>query len=288
MLIGYGMPAVSAPTLTGTGAAWLSADAGTAMFDGKPGRRTRLRWLSGTPTTAQVLMVAAPLGTTIRPRVVALLGLKGVPEGVSVMVAGKRPADGSHIYTLGGGNSGVTRRMADGSIGCWLILGEGIDAITSLAVNLYNNAGGVTWATAATEFEIGEVVIMPAVTVRLSESWAIARVDPSAHIRSRGGQVSSVQATSYRRFTGSLAGSPTADVRGGALANGDDWETVAAAIVGGRRCCVVPQYRNSAGAIDPALLNRSAVYGVAVEFPGPQNIQRQYFGGAIAVEEVPP
>jgi hypothetical protein len=51
---------------------------------------------------------------------------------------------------------------------------------------------------------------------------------------------------------------------------------------------VVPQYRNSAGAIDVALCNRSAVYGVAVEFPGPQNIQRQYFGGAIAVEEVPP
>lgn len=290
MLIGYGMPQVSAPTLTGTGADWLSADGGTAMFDGKPARRTRIRWLSsGSPAIGQALMIAAPLAAATRPRVIGLLGLKNVPEGVSVMVAGKRTGDSSHVYTLGGSNTGVTRRMADGSIGCWMVVGEGIDPIVSLAVSIYNNLGGATWATAATEFEIGEIVIMPAVTVRLAEGWGIARLDPSAHTRTRGSQVSTVQATSFRRFTGSLAGAPTADARGGGLANGGDWETVAAMLTGGRRCVVIPQYRTlPGGAFDAALCNRTAVYGIAIEFPSPQNIQRQYFSGTMTVEEIPP
>lgn len=288
MLIGYGMPTVSAPTLTGAGAAWLSSDNGAAMFDGKPARRTRLRWLSGVPSTAHVLMIAAPLATTIRPRIIGLLGLKNVPEGVSVMVAGKRPADGSHVYVMGGGNTGVTRKMADGSIGCWLVVGDGADEITSLAVNLYNNKAGATWATATTEIEIGEIVVMPAVTVRLAEGWGMARLDPSSHTRTRGSQVATVQATSFRRFTGSLAGAATLEARGGGLANGEDWETVAAALTGGRRCCVIPQYRTLPGGVfDAALCNRTAVYGIALEVPGPQNIQRQYFSGTITVEEIP-
>jgi hypothetical protein len=289
MLIGYGMPAVSAPTFTGAGAAWLSADNGTAMFDRKPGRRTRMRWLSSaTPSIAHVLMIAAPLAAPIRPRIVGVLGLKGVPEGVSVMVAGKRPSDGAHVYTMGGGNTGVTRKMADGSIGCWFVVGEGADEITSLAVDLYNNAGGSTWATAATEIEIGEVVVFKAVTVGLADGWGIGRVDPSIHQRTRGGQLSTVAATSYRRFTGTLAGAATAAVRGGGLANGEDWETVAAALTGGARCVVIPQYRTLPGGVfDAALCNRTALYGIALEVPGPQNIQRQYFSGTMTVEEIP-
>lgn len=283
------MPQVLAPALTGTGAAWLSSDNGAALFDGKPARRTRVRWLSGSPTTGQVLMIAAPLVGTIRPRVIGLLGLKSVPAGVSVMVAAKRPADGSHTYTMGGGNTGVTRKMADGSIGCWLVVGEGSDAISSLAVNLYNNAGGSTWATAATEIEIGEIVVFQAVTLGLSDGWSIERVDPSSHTRTRGGQVSTVVASSYRRFAGALAGAAVDKVRGGALANGDDWETVAAELTGGRRVCVVPQYRDLAsGAFDAALCNRTALYGIATEIPGPQNLQRQYFSASMAVEEIPP
>lgn len=289
MLIGYGMPAVSAPTFTGTGAAWLSSDNGSAMFDGKPARRTRMRWLSsGSPSTAHVLMIAAPLATTIRPRIIGLLGLKGIPAGVSIMAAGKRPADGSHVYTMGGGNTGVTRKMADGSIGCWLVVGDNADAINSLAVNIYNNNGGATWATAATEIEIGEIVVMPAVTVRLADGWGMGRMDPSSHSRTRGSQVSTVQATSFRRFTGSLAGAATLEARGGGLANGEDWETIAAALTGGQRCCVIPQYRTLPGGVfDAALCNRTALYGIALEFPGPQNIQRQYFSGTMTVEEIP-
>lgn len=282
------MPAVGALTLTGAGAAWLSTDNGSAMVDGKPARRTRLRWLSTAPNVAQVLMIAAPLASLTRPRIIGLLGLKNVPEGVSVMVAGKRLADGAHVYTMGGGNTGVTRKMADGSIGCWLVVGDGSEEITSLAVNLYNNKGGATWATALTEIEIGELVVMPAVTVRLSDGWSIGRLDPSAHVRSRGSQVSTVRATSFRRFAGALAGAPTSEARGRGLANGEDWETVAAALTGGRRCCVIPQYRTLPGGVfDAELCNRTAVYGIATEFPGPQNIQRQYFSGTMTVEEIP-
>ena len=288
MLIGYGMPAVLAPSFTGTGAAWLTADNGSAMFDGKPARRTRMRWLSTTPTTAQVLMISAPLATPIRPRIIGLLGLKGVPAGVSVMAAGKRAGDGAHVYTMGGGNTGVTRQMADGSIGCWLVVGEGADEITSLAVNIYNSIGGTTWATAASEIEIGEIVVLKSVTLRLADGWSLGRVVPSVHQRSRGGHLSTVEAASYRRFSGSLAGAPTAEVRGGGLANGDDWETVAAALTGGRRCCVIPQYRTLPGGVfDAALCNRTALYGIALEVPGTQNIQRQYFSGTITVEEIP-
>lgn len=289
MLIGYGMPTVAAPVLTGTGAAWLTADNGAALFDGKPARRTRLRWLSGAPSTGQALMISAALGEPIRPRIIAVLGLKGVPTGVSVMAAGKRGGDSAHTYVMGGGNTGVTRRMADGSIGCWLVVGEGSDPIVSLAVSLYNSADGSVWATSATEFEIGEIVVFRAVTVGLSESWAIERVDPSSHLRTRGGQIGTVPATSYRRFAGNLAGAPIASVRGGGLANGDDWETVSAALVGGRRCCVIPQCRDIVTrAFDPMLANRSAIYGIATAVPGPQNLQRQYFNGSMTVEEVPP
>lgn len=56
MLIGYGMPAVATVTLTG--ATWLSADQGSALFDGKPGRASRIRRTSSLAITFTLVAIA--------------------------------------------------------------------------------------------------------------------------------------------------------------------------------------------------------------------------------------
>ncbi|CAN7388556.1 hypothetical protein LJR143_002173 [Pseudoxanthomonas sp. LjRoot143] len=241
----------------GAGAAWLTSDEGAALVDGKPGRAARVQRISGP------LAITLNFQSPIVLGVVALLGLN-LPEGVTITAAGA---------------AGVTRRLADGSVGCWLLAAPAAP-VASLVVVI---------DAAQTVVEIGEIVAMKSVTVRLSEGWSLQRVDTSVHARNRGGQVFTAAGASYRRFTGSLAGVATAEARGGGLANGEDWETIAAALTGGRRCVVIPQYRTLPGGVfDAALCNRTALYGIALEVPGPQNIQRQYFSGTMTVEEIPP
>ncbi|HHA2391248.1 TPA: hypothetical protein ACOENG_004410, partial [Stenotrophomonas maltophilia] len=72
------MPAVTTVTLTG--GTWLTADQGSALFDGKPGRASRIR------RTGE-LAITITLADAVAPAIIAILGLN-IPPGVQVSAVG--------------------------------------------------------------------------------------------------------------------------------------------------------------------------------------------------------
>lgn len=246
------MPAVETATLTG--GTWLSTDQGAALFDGKPGRSSRIRRTGS-------LAITITLAEAVVPGIVAVLGLN-IPPGVQVSAAGA---------------TGTTVRLPDGSVCAWLFP-QASAPVSTVSVEI---------ATTATNVDVGEIAIFRVVEVGISDGWAVATIDTSVHTRTKGGQVNTVPGPLYRRLTCTLSGRPTAAVRGGGL-GGTDWETVAAAIAGRRRSCVVPQYRDMVSkAFDPLLAARSALYGYPTQLPSAENISRQYFTGYMEFEEIP-
>lgn len=246
------MPAVETATLTG--GTWLSADQGAALFDGKPGRASRIRRTGS-------LAITITLAEAVVPGIIAVLGLN-IPPGVQVSAAGA---------------TGTTARLPDGSVCAWLFP-QASALVSTVSVEI---------ATTATNVDVGEIAIFRAVEVGISDGWAVATIDTSVHTRTKGGQVNTVAGPLYRRLTCTLSGRATAAVRGGGL-GGSDWETVAAAIAGRRRSCVVPQYRDMISkAFDSLLAARSALYGYPTQLPSAENISRQYFTGYMEFEEIP-
>lgn len=250
--MGYGMPAVQSVSLVG--GTWLTADAGAALFDGKPGRRSRI-------SRSGSLSINIVLADAIVPGIVAVLGLN-VPPGVQVSAAGA---------------TARTVRLPDGSVCAWLFP-SGAGPVSSVAVQI---------DTVVANVEVGEVAIFRAVDVGISDGWAVAAIDTSTHTRTKGGQVNTVPGATYRRLTATLSARATEVVRKGGLA-GADWETVAQAMAGRKRTCVVPQFRDMASKMfDPALAARTALYGYAAQLPSAENVSRQYFSGYLEFEEIP-
>ncbi len=246
------MPAVQSVSLVG--GTWLTADAGAALFDGRPARRSRI-------ARAGALAINVVLAEAIVPGVIAVLGLN-VPAGAPVRAAGA---------------SGVTVRLPSGSVCAWLFP-TGIVPLTTVTVEI---------DTTVTNVDVGEVAILRAVDLGISDGWGVATVDASAHVRTRGGQVNTVPGAVYRRFTGNLSARATEVVRKGGL-GGTDWESIAYALAGKSRGCVVPQYRDMQSKVfDPLLAARSAIYGHAVQLPTVENLSRQYFAGYLEFEEIP-
>lgn len=246
------MPAVASVALSG--ATWLTDDQGAALFDGKPGRAARVQ-------RTGALSITATLAQAIVPGIVAVLGLN-VPAGVAVRAAGA---------------TGTTVRLPDGSVCAWLFP-QGAAQVAAVSVEI---------DTTVTNVQIGEIAIFRAVDVGITDGWAVGLMDASVHTRTKGGQMNTVAGALYRRLTATLSGRPTEVVRKGGLA-GTDWECVAAALGGGRRGCMVPQYRNMATkAFDPMLAARAAIYGHATQLPRAENISRQYFTGYLEFEEIP-
>ncbi|MBN4969339.1 hypothetical protein JY439_02530 [Stenotrophomonas maltophilia] len=246
------MPAVTTVTLTG--GTWLSADQGSALFDGKPGRASRIRRTGS-------LAITITLADAVVPGIIAILGLN-IPPGVQVSAAGA---------------TGITVRLPDGSVCAWLFPQSAV-LVSTVSVEI---------GTTATNVDVGEIVIFRAVDVGIKDGWAVAMIDASVHARTKGGQVNTVPGALYRRLTCTLSGRSTQVVRGNGL-GGMDWETIGAALSGRRRSCVVPQYRDMVTkAFDPALATRSALYGYSTQLPSAENISRQYFSGYMEFEEIP-
>jgi len=245
------MPAVTTVTLTG--GTWLSSDQGSALFDGKPGRATRIR-RSGS------LAITIALTEAIVPGIVALLGLN-LPPGVTITAAGA---------------TAKTIRLPSGSVCAWLFP-QGPALVSTVSVQI---------DTTVTNVDVGEIGIFRVADVGISDGWAVAAVDTSVHARTKGGQVNTEPGPIYRRLTCTLSGRSTAVVRGSGL-GGTDWETIGAELAGRCRSCVIPQYRDIATRIlDPVLAARSALYGFPVQLPSIENISRQYFVAQMEFEEI--
>ncbi len=252
MLIGYGMPAVQSVALVGGN--WLTADAGAALFDGKPARRSRI-------ARTGALSVNITLTAAVVPRIIAVLGLN-LPAGVAVTAAGA---------------TGTTVQLPDGSVSAWLFP-TGAASVSSVSVEI---------DTPAMTVEIGEIAVLRAVDVGIADGWAVTTIDTSVHTRTKGAQLNTVEGPRYRRFTGNLSARPTDVAHNGGLA-GADWDALVLALQGRRRGCIVPEYsRAKGGPIDPVLAARSAIYGAASNTWSVENVSGRYFAGYLEFEEVP-
>lgn len=248
MKLAYGMPAVTNVALSG--GTWLTADAGSALLDGKPARKSRINRTGS-------LSLTITLASAIVPRVIALLGLN-LPAGVVITAATA---------------TATTRLMPDGTVCAWLFpLAGATDTVT------------VQITTAQSTIEIGEIAIMQAIEVGIRDGWQVDYVDSSRKERTKGGQLNAVPGAVWRRFTGEMSPRAVDQVVKGST----DWQHAAAALSAGGKGAIIPMHRDMlTKAFDPELAARTAMYGHAIELPGYSNVSRQYFSAYMAFEEIP-
>jgi hypothetical protein len=285
MLIGYHVPASPTVGIYAPGSGWLTADGGSACVDGKPARRARFGWRTNAPALADFCALYVDFTQAFVPRVGCVLGLQGVPEGVRLEAVGITPGGANFIL---GGNGGTQRtvRFADGTIGVFWVFGAAEAAISDFELRIYNDRNGVTWANAATQVDVGEVAVMPAVDVEHQSDWAVELVDPSTTSFSRGAQPGTSQRQAYRRMTCSLAAQNVAVVRAGGLANGMDWDQLAHVMVGDRRAIAIPRWRTPAGAVAVAEVQRTSLYGLG-RLTTTGHLGGDYYGATAVFQEVP-
>lgn len=289
MLIGYSMPSVTAIALGGgAGTAWMTTDGGAACHDGKPARRARFRWRDdGAPAIAHTVSITLTWAIATQVRVVAVLGLKNVPAGVKVEIYGKRPADAGTTYDFTGGNAGTVVQLVDGSFAAWFVLPAAVEPVQKVEFRFYNDLAGATWATAATLVDAGELVAMPAVDIPHESDWNDEPVDPTdSATLTNSAQPTSVRRQAYRRINATLTAGSAAEVRGAALANGMDWERVRAALLGDQRCCCIPRWATTAGAVDVAALHRTALYGTG-RIGAIEHLGGDHYGATTGFQEAP-
>lgn len=286
MLIGYSMPVASAVTLgagTDPAPAWLTADAGAACTDGKPARKARFQWNSNAiPAIGQYVQVLLTIPLT-SPRVCAILGLANVPAGTVLALYGKRAGDAAPTWNFGGGNTGTVQRFADGTFGCWFVLPAGAEAVTQIAFRIFNNNAGATWATPATTVDVGELVAMPGVEIKVDVDYSIARIDPSQTTSSRAAQLNTVARSSYRELACTFSPDPAGEsaVRFGGLANGMDWESLASVLTAGGRCAVIPRWASD------ARIQATAQYGIASEIGETVHLRGPFWNKPMKFREIP-
>lgn len=281
------MPPVTQIALSGgAGFAWLTSDNGSACYDEKPARRSRLRWRDdGVPAIAHTVSITVDIPST-KVGIVGVLGLRSVPAGAKLEVYGKRAADAGTTYNFTGQNTGTVQKFADGTYGAWFLLPDAAEAVTKVEFRFYNDVAGATWATAATTVDIGELVAMPVLDIDIDAGWTQPHIDPSQITRSRAAQVSAVAVTGYRELACTYSQALEAKVRYGGLTGGMDWTRLDTALMAGQRCVVVPRWK-TAGLVDPAKVNAHAMYGIAIELGEIQHVTGPYWRRAARFQEVP-
>lgn len=261
MLIAYAAPAVTEVAIAG--GAWLTADAGAACVDGKPARRSRLN-------SAGVAQITLTHAAAFKPRVIAILGLRGVAPGA--IITATTGAGGA----LGGNSaSQPVVRFADGTLGAWIVTSG---AVSTDVVRVTIGAAGV--------IDVGEMVALPAVEVAAQPDWVDELVDPTETRLSLGAQPLSTPRQSYRRIAANLTTAAVGEARGGALADGMDWDHLRVALSGDRPCAAATRYLDGAGAVDPTALHRSACYGTGRLGPT-AHLGGDWYGAAFALTEAP-
>ena len=230
MLISYSMPPISAVGVTG--GSWLTADFGTALYDGKPARRARLIWNAGT-TVADYMTIPITFSSPSLLRVFALLGTS-LPPGVRIPFV--TPSGTSYGGTTG---EAMTTYQPDQTTAAWAI-GD-LDAIadTGCTIRIYNDCNGTPWAAYGATFDLGEVWMGPAVELAHQADWINDLQDPSELVLTALSQPSSVMRSAYRTLDIPVVATSSIEVFSQGLANGMDWYRLQSALAGNSRCAVV-------------------------------------------------
>lgn len=264
MLIGYPAPEVTGIELNN--GAWLTEGDGQQLVDGKPARIARIEQADGDPE------ITLTFATAFTPRIIALLGLTCAP-GATVIATNGAGGD------LGGNSAGgLAAQLPDGSIAAWIVTSGEIETDT---VKVSIGATGT--------IDIGELVAMPAVDIAHDLQWSFERVDPSEFGRTRGGQPSGRALRTWRRLRVAFVPAAVAEVRGGGLVGGLDWDQLTARVVGGVGVVAIPRWSTSEGDVDAAELHRTALYGTATA-GGITHLAGDNYGAdnGWTFEEIPP
>lgn len=265
MLISYSMPAVSTAALTG--GTWLTSDGAAALWDGKPSRRARLQWSAGSALGGYV-EITLNFSASSFLRVFALLG-STLPAGVRIV--------------FGGAVEARTGYQPDTTAGAWGVAAADGTPVASCTVRIYNDRNGAPWAANGTIIDIGELWAGPAVEIPIDVGWTLAVVDPSEVELTRGSQPSVVPRSAFRQLSCVFSPLPSgaATVRGGGLANGMDWGSLDAALLGRARCVAIAQVRT------PEAVASTALYGFASEIGETQQLRGQFFRKPMQFQEIP-
>jgi len=224
-------------SVAGTGAS-IASD--SRLDNGQPSETTAIAWLSeASPTTADYIDLRASWASALPVRVVSMLGLS-CGAGVRVVVTGRRSGDAGYTYALGGNSTTQdTVAQADGRVDHIMVGDAGLDSLIGVQWRIYNDRNSSTWATATTDLLIGEADTWSAVEMCGRIGWARPRRDPSEHMDLLSGGEHTWVKTSWRTPEVDLSPTDVEYVRGNALANGTDWETIEALAVGNARALLV-------------------------------------------------
>jgi len=274
-LIGYGRPDSVSHNLVGTGATFDSDPA--RLNSGIVSDRTAIQWLSGAQTTASALKLQSTWPSSIVPRIIPLLDLKGIPEGTKIVVTGKRAGDADFTYNLGGnsGSSSTVRTVTfdDGSVGLVVICDAGLDPIIGRQVKFLNDVNGSASIVAGSFFYPGAIDDFQGweTPAGIKRDFQPTYEGGPVEIRTPNNQPQLIPAKkaiiepfimSNVNFATALgsAGSPTTVT----------YAKLASMLLDGDVCCGVRQWQDSTGAIDQWALHRLFVYGVARDVTPPQ------------------
>ncbi len=265
MLIGYGQPAGIVPTVAGAAGINLPA-----LVDGAPASIARISGGAGSAS----LRVDWASATAVR--IVAALGLT-CPAGTALTLTGKRAGDPGYAYALGGNAATQTVvQLPDGSRAAWFVLPSGNTPLVGLQLQV--GAGA---------FDIGELVVLEAVDVSHQIEWSVERIDPSVSERTLGGGLNTVKRRSYRRLKVAFTPAGLAEVRGGGLGGGMDWDALSCTVAGSARVAGIPRWYSPAGSLDVPELHRTAVFGSA-SAGAVGHLGGNYYESGWVFEEIPP
>lgn len=253
MLYGYRIPANIAWTVHGSGAA-IATD--LRLDNGQPSEESIITWLDeSAPSSSDYVDLRADWAAPQAVRIIAVHGLSCGP-GVRIDITGRRAEDGGYTFALGGNSASQrTVQLPDGRADHIVVADAGLDPLIGIQLRIYNDRGGVTWADAATDLRIGEARPWSAVTLLGKAGWKRGYSDPSDHEATASGGEHTWERAGWRTLAIDMSARETAAVRAGALAQGEDWETIEALSHGRTRAIVIVR-RNT-----PSEIHRTAIFG---------------------------
>lgn len=283
-LFGYFPPSGVSYGLTG-GAVFTSD---VVLDNSSPASITVLNWSSAAQTTASACTLQASWQSPIVPGCLAFLGVS-IPVGVPVTVKGRRPADVSFSYGLGGNSqSSVVQQLDDGSAAVIFAFDGFLDACVGYELTITNNVGGNTIIQPSQQLYIGESRIFQGFRPGrgIQEKWApgfdnlmnpAISVNRQPHVVDhRYNHVDSVlfgadnEAAYWIQNNGQISCNRFAHI----------------AATHATLLAIPAAYVN--GVLQPNMLANSAIYGYADKIQRPQYMTNHYYQMAMSFVEYPP
>lgn len=214
-----------------------------------------------------------PAGGTPSVGGVAIMGITGLPVGLKVVVNGDNAGSVNLAECPSGGLMAIyipSTPIASGTI----------------TIDFKNNVGGSATVAANAAFEVGEILCGQAWSPAfgINEGWSVSIDDPST---SRG-PAQGYKLMRLPRRTGKYTltyadwdnalGTPP----GGQL----NFQDLAFVLAGSNRALALPRWKTSAGAIDQAAINATALFGEPAAIGEITNVNGVWFQTSVTFAEV--